>query len=104
LLSEEENTAELVGPATEAEMETAITGNVANLLTVVCSDFALNSAAALIEQLADESGQQVQKACGAKASTNNVIDSRCRRLFSIFSTTPCTTKGLPDASLASEIP
>jgi calcium/calmodulin-dependent protein kinase kinase 2 len=35
LLSEAENTSELVGPPTDAEMETAITGNVANLMTVV---------------------------------------------------------------------
>lgn len=37
LLSEAENTAELVEPPTDAEMETAITGNVANLMTVVGS-------------------------------------------------------------------
>lgn len=35
LLSEAENTSELVGPPTDAEMETAITGNVGNLMTVV---------------------------------------------------------------------
>lgn len=35
LLSEAENTAKLIGPPTDAEMESAITGNVANLLTVV---------------------------------------------------------------------
>jgi calcium/calmodulin-dependent protein kinase kinase 2 len=35
LLSEAENTSELIGPPTDAEMETAITGNVANLMTVV---------------------------------------------------------------------
>lgn len=37
MLSEAENTAELVEPPTDAELETAITGNVAHLLTVVRS-------------------------------------------------------------------
>ena len=35
LLSEEENTSDLVEPPTEAEMNAAITGNMRNLLTVV---------------------------------------------------------------------
>lgn len=36
LLSFEENTADLVEPPTEAEMDAAITGNMNNLITVVC--------------------------------------------------------------------
>jgi hypothetical protein len=35
LLSEEENTSDLVEPPTEAEMNAAITNNVRNLMTVV---------------------------------------------------------------------
>jgi [calcium/calmodulin-dependent protein kinase] kinase len=35
LLSEEENTAELVEPPTEEEVKRAITGNLSNLLVVV---------------------------------------------------------------------
>ena len=37
LLSEEENTSDLVGPPTEAEMNAAITNNMRNLMTVVRS-------------------------------------------------------------------
>ncbi len=37
LLSAEENTANLVEPPTEEEMNTAITGNMSNLLAVVSS-------------------------------------------------------------------
>ena len=36
LLSAEENTAELVEPPTEEEMKCAITGNLSNLIVVVC--------------------------------------------------------------------
>lgn len=39
LLSAEENTAELVQPATEEEMSQAITGNLSNLLVVVSPTF-----------------------------------------------------------------
>ena len=39
LLSAEENTAELVEPPTEEEMSQAITGNLSNLLVVVCPSF-----------------------------------------------------------------
>ena len=39
LLSEAQNTGELMGPPTAAEMDTAITGNVANLMTVVSFAF-----------------------------------------------------------------
>ena len=40
LLSEEENTANLVEPPTEEEMNMAITGNMGNVMTVVSSRFA----------------------------------------------------------------
>ena len=35
LLSEAENTGQLIEPPTAAEMESAITGNIGNLMTVV---------------------------------------------------------------------
>lgn len=37
LLSAEENTADIVGPPTDAEMNSAITSSITHLLTVVCS-------------------------------------------------------------------
>ena len=39
LLSAEENTAELVEPPTEEEMKRAITGNLSNLIVVVCFQY-----------------------------------------------------------------
>lgn len=38
LLSEAENTGTWIEPPTAVEMERAITGNIANLMTVVCID------------------------------------------------------------------
>jgi len=42
LLSEEENTAQLIEPPTEEEMNMAITGNFGRLMTVVSADYLLN--------------------------------------------------------------
>lgn len=42
LLSEEENTAQLIEPPTEEEMNMAITGNFGRLMTVVSTGYLLN--------------------------------------------------------------
>lgn len=57
LLSEEENTANLVEPPTEEEKDMAITGNLSNILVLVITDTIL-----LVTRLnlVDESREEIQ--------------------------------------------
>lgn len=57
LLSVEENTADLVEPPTEEEMNTAITGNLSNLLVVV--SWQTSTVSIDTDIAADESSEEV---------------------------------------------
>lgn len=60
LISTEENTANLVEPPTEEEVQSAITGNLRYLLTVVRFPFDVrNQLYEMLTSAPDESGQEI---------------------------------------------
>jgi hypothetical protein len=72
LLSEEENTSDLVEPPTESEINRAITSTMNNLLTVVSFISAFSCSQFRFDFVADESSEQIQKL--AVETTSRVND------------------------------
>lgn len=71
LLSEAENTADIIDPPTAAEVEAAITSDVRNILTVVSVLFADQVLRKLTTT--GESGEKIQGFDGRQASSSDVV-------------------------------
>jgi [calcium/calmodulin-dependent protein kinase] kinase len=91
LLSEEENTAELVDPPTEIEVNHAITSNLKNLMTVV-SFCGLDFPSTKLTPTVDESSGKIQIPAMETTSRIDVWDSGSRR-SDCAATTPIRRPG-----------